>query len=516
MQSIITSAKRNPLVQSLYSKFKYRYLQYYQVDNPDNTTTIVVEHIFKKPIINLGKQVINPQVQAFDNKTHITLGIDNIPQINGISAMFTIRDKGYIYYLIDPSLDENSSYNNIKSIWYTEENIYYFRNEIKAPHRLLLQSKLKLSYESQEYQQMIEELFALNLPIDEKKVVFFEKESNQFEESARVLFEKLYPNPNVYFVLNKNHHQFSTLKKKYNHQLVSPGDKDYIKLLITAKYYIGTESTTHLLSLRSPYKLLRNEVLDCNRHDFIFLQHGVSYGITHTDSSRQFFRKDSVRPPSKVIVSSDLEAKHFTEVCGFSKEDLWKTGLANYDNKQIKPNCDKITIMLTWRPWEEQNLDITKTSYYQALESIVACVEDKSKLQIIFHPKVKCNKSALSLSKYFVNDTIDVALSETKLLISDYSSVVFDSFNRGSNVIFWWVEKKKSLTHYNGTLLLTKDNVFGDIANSNTQLPQLIENNYNCLQQAKYVEKFKKIVEFSDNNNTNRIIEKLQNEGIIT
>lgn len=512
--AFVQTLKQNSFVRKFTDKFIFKNLEY-AIDVEGSQVTITVNKRFLSPKLSVYFKG-NSRIVADDKSTKIIFNIADVEEFSGITKMLRVKDLLGIYYFAAPHLQSEESYNNIKAVTYIGDNIYYLRNEIGGQHRLILQRKIRMNYETPEYQMLIETIAKKNLQTKENIVLIYEKECAKFDEGGSKLFTELMPNENVFAVIDENSPDYLPFKQKYQQQIVAPGEEAYVRLLFEAKYYIGTEHPNHLLTLRSPYKQLRTEVLNPNRHDFIFLQHGVSFGITHVDTNRSFFRKDSIMPAKKVIVSSDLEAMHFQSICGFSPADIWKTGLANYDDKTIGENADKITVMLTWRPWEEQTLDFTKTSYYRDLVAIASQVQDKTKLQIVFHPKLK--RAAIEqcpISEYFTSKSIDEVLNDTRLLISDYSSVVFDSFNRGSSVIFWWVEKDWCLSHYQGELLLTAENAFGEIVYDNRQLAASIASNYNGNRRELYVDNFKRIVEFSDNNNTKRIIQRLKQAEII-
>ena len=63
--------------------------------------------------------------------------------------------------------------------------------------------------------------------------------------------------------------------------------------------------------------------------------------------------------------------------------------------------------------------------------------------------------------------------------------------------------------------MLSEDLAFGDICYKENDLSALIENNYEQKQKEEYVSRFRKLVEFNDNHNSERLIEFLEHDGII-
>ena len=73
------------------------------------------------------------------------------------------------------------------------------------------------------------------------------------------------------------------------------------------------------------------------------------------------------------------------------------------------------------------------------------------------------------------------------------------------------------MTHYGeGTkLMLNLDNVFGPVAMNGEDITAAVKENYGAPQRQDYLEKYRKIIEFHDGRNTERIIEHLKQDGVI-
>ena len=100
-------------------------------------------------------------------------------------------------------------------------------------------------------------------------------------------------------------------------------------------------------------------------------------------------------------------------------------------------------------------------------------------------------------------------------MITDYSSIAYSAFYRGANIIFAWEELEECMQQYKSHLMLNEDNVFGDISYKYDDIKNLVENNYLKEQKTKYVKRYKRIVEFNDSKNTDRLIQMLKNDKII-
>ena len=229
------------------------------------------------------------------------------------------------------------------------------------------------------------------------------------------------------------------------------------------------------------------------------------------------------RNKDRIVVSSEAEAMHFIRLGEFKPEDLYITGLAKFDNSFRYEDADLIMIMPTWRRWEanEALKDFENTGYYRMLLRMVDSVPDeyKDKIVIMPHPLMRqmVEESNTSLNSYFRPEmTHDEVLRHTRMLITDYSSIAYDAFYRGANVVFCWEDMNECMAHYGDAhLMLTEYNAFGDITYNEDQRRKAFEKNYRMEQDPKYVRKYERIVAFRDGKNSERIIEKLKADGVL-
>lgn len=358
--------------------------------------------------------------------------------------------------------------------------------------------------------------------IPHKKILMYEKHSERYEESASIVYERLIDEgyKNVYYIIDKNCVETEKIKEKYRKKFIFKYTFKHYLAFFSAKALIGTESPGHAIDLRVANKHAARRIYKGN-FKYVFLQHGVMYMVSLDSNGRSFFRKDGGMPKnSKIVVSSEIEAKHFTDLAGFTREDLYVTGLPKYDRNKLNKEADKIVIMLTWRPWEYNLVrnDIKDAPYYKLVNKIIDSIPENLKEKIILmpHPLVLEGLKKSELSKYILKDFVyNEVLKNAKILITDYSSIAYDAFYRGSNVIFYWEEKDYCMEQYGGHLMLNEKNAFGPICYNSNELQKVVEEQYNIKQKEQYISKYRKIVEFNDNKNTGRLIEHLKKDGII-
>ncbi len=350
----------------------------------------------------------------------------------------------------------------------------------------------------------------------------YEKECSRYEESASILYEKLIDMgyKNVYYVINKDNVTIDNLDFKYKKNFIYKDSLKNIIYFFKAKTFISSESIDHAFQLRAKNKSILKKK-HSSKLKYIFLQHGVTYMVSLDSDMRSAFRKKKMKM-FKIVVSSELEKKHFTSVGGFDENDLYKCGMLKFDRAIRYDNADKIIVMPTWRRWEynEASRDFENTKYFKMIKRIVESIPKKysDKIIILPHPlMVAAIRNNDKFKKYLLKDgkKYDDVLKECSLLITDYSSISYDAFYRGCNVIFYWEEKDECMKKYGTNLLLEENTAFGDVVYNTEELKKVFDNNYNKPQSKEHINKYRKIVEFHDNRNTERLIEMLKKDKVI-
>jgi hypothetical protein len=363
-----------------------------------------------------------------------------------------------------------------------------------------------------------------------KTIVLFEKHSSEYQASASVMFEKLIDKgyKRVYFILDKKYEDKYEIKPKYKKHIVWKYSFKHYLVFFMSKLYLSSESIFHGTELRTINRFIHfHALLTKAKIPYIFLQHGVMYMVRLDAEYRwgfQFGRQ--FKEKSRVVVSSELEAQHFIKYANFPRENLYITGLAQWDRVEydsLSKKADKIMILPTWRHWElaEARINPEQTGYYKLMERIVRNVPKKYRGNILLipHPLVIEYFKSTELGKYIPKDTNNWIsyMDKVKILITDYSSISYFAFYRGSNVIFDWSDLDECMEMgYKGALMLNEENTIGDIVyNEDSNLADLVEQNMTEDRREKYVGNYSKIVEFKDGHNADRIVMKLKEDGFL-
>ena len=360
----------------------------------------------------------------------------------------------------------------------------------------------------------------------DKIVLLYEKNSSKYEESASVLFEKLIDDgyTNSYFIVDRNYEFIDRIPEKYKSNIIYKYTFKHYLYFFRSKTFIGTEALVHAIDLKT-FNILPLRKISSKNLNYVFLQHGVMYMVSLDSEARGMFKRKNLNGKYRVVVSSQAEADHFTELGHHYPDDLYITGLPKFDRNYMSDTADRIAIMPTWRPWEINAArdDFNQTAYFKMVMRIYDSVPDnlKDKVVILPHPLIVNELKRLPkaiVEKMVLDSCYDDILKQTRVLITDYSSIAYDAFYRGARVIFYWEEKDYCLAQYGPStkLMLNEDNVYGDYFYSTEGLSKSIEDNYYATSQnPEYVNRYSKIVAFHDGKNTERLIEMLRADGII-
>lgn len=375
-----------------------------------------------------------------------------------------------------------------------------------------LSNRLKLNFA-----WFLSQLTAFYKP--ESLILLFEKNASKYEEGAKVVYEYLCDNRNynARFVLDRA--TFDTLSKlspQYKKGLIVSHTLKHYFLFFKSEVFIGTETLAHCIELRAQNKHVQRKLKDSNIK-YVFLQHGPTYMVSLDSPQRTFFRRSEVKGEMLIAINSELEKRHFVDLGGFDSNDLLLSGMPKFDASYQNPDADKIVIMPTWRAWEfnEIRANPKETKYWKMIERIKNAIpsELEDKIVVKTHPLFDVNNSGTIKQ----SESIDALLRETNLLITDYSSVAYDAFYRGANVIFYWEEKDECMRNYGEPthLMIDSDTAPGYVCWNPDWLSVLVKKAYGKPQPKDHVEKFNKIVSFHDGKNTERLITMIEDRGLL-
>lgn len=353
--------------------------------------------------------------------------------------------------------------------------------------------------------------------------LFYEKFSQKAEEGAYDLFciarEK--KTSDNYFIIDSTSDDYERIKNEKN--VVRKYSFKYYWLIYRVNHYIATEAPAHLNILRSNNKYFR---LSTCEHPFIFLQHGVTYLKCQGESST--FVKGKEGEPAYMVVGSKKERDAVCDMLRLTEGQVLNTGLpifSKIDYGHINQNTpDKIVIMLTWKSYEEHITEFENSQYYKNVMEVYHLLEKymlPENIIIVPHPKMAELCENTPLAKTMWKKPISDVLSIAKLLITDYSSVCYNSFYQGGGVIFYQPDLDVFESEA-GPLIPSEDEYIGervfDIENLKIVIERVIQGGkikLEGLRKPEYLERYNSINEFHDGKNLERIAQQLISLEII-
>ncbi len=264
--------------------------------------------------------------------------------------------------------------------------------------------------------------------------------------------------------------------------------------------------------------------------NFIFLQHGV----IQTDISGwlQKYKKDikgfvcSAKPEARSIIDYD----YF-----YNEENVWLTGLPRFD-RLYNDEQKIITLMPTWRRYlvtyysTETGIwnlvpDFKESAYYQFYNSLLndkrlieACERNGYTLAFMPHPNIIPHVSEFDqdprVKVFSINDEYRDIYAKSNLILTDYSSAVFDFAYMRKPIVYAHFDKSDFFAGEHicveGYFDYERDG-FGEVTydyeSTVALLIEYVEND--CKLKDKYRERADQFFAFSDQNNCKRILDRI-------
>lgn len=319
-------------------------------------------------------------------------------------------------------------------------------------------------------------LIAINL-YKNKEVYLISERGTDARDNGYHLFKYMrtkYPNKEVYYVINPNSVDYNKVSIYGN--IVKYGSIRHYTLFIGAKYKIST----HIMGF-SPNMLFY--ISFNNKHRIpgkqIFLQHGVIkddlIGLYQENTHLDIF-----------ICGALPEYQYVSKYFHYNNGEVKYTGLARYDNLHNNILKNQILIMPTWRQYLKLlNIsDLKKSDYFKYWNDLLNDERIINKLKeynlnMIFYPHYEMQPYIHLFSSQseeitiadFNHYDVQTLLKESKLLITDFSSVFFDFAYMGKPTIYFQFDRKEFYTtHYKKGYFDYETMGFGDVVLSYDEL----------------------------------------------
>lgn len=331
---------------------------------------------------------------------------------------------------------------------------------------------------------------------------------------------KHHPELEIYYVITRNSADF--FKVAALGKWVEYNSLKHFMMYKLAKVRISSSLWGGDLPRADYFYKLRKYV--SNNKKIIFLQHGIT-----KDYLPQFHFSTGM--PNLFICGAKLEYEYIVKNFGYPDGAVQYTGLARFDNLHNLITKNKILIMPTFRMWlqgKEESF-VAASEYVNAwnqilndgrLESVLA----EMGIDVIFYPhyimqsyidSFHTNSEHIIIAKSADYD-VQQLLMESKLLITDFSSVFFDFGYMKKPVIYYQFDRNRYISeHYDYTKgYFDYDTMgFGEVAlnheNCVSGICKYIHNNFQV--EDNYKTRMISFFPIHDTNNCERIYEAIKN-----
>ena len=324
-----------------------------------------------------------------------------------------------------------------------------------------------------------------------------------------------------YFIIDGTSEDFEKIKTNPN--VIRKYSPKYYWVLYRAGAIISTEAAAHLNILRSSNHYLRTKMIE---YKFIFLQHGVTYMKCHGPTSA--FVRGREAEPNYIFAGSQKERDVIVDMLRLPEENVIITGLPIFSTIEYghigQESDDFVTIMLTFKPYEERLDSFENSEYYRAvidLYNIVKGYIPEEKILVVAHPRIHYLLEKTDMRDRMWNKPISQVLKITKLLVTDYSSVAYNSFYQGAGVVFYQQDIKE-YEEICGKLIPSEEEYIGYRAFDLKEFDQIIKKiiidgkiNLQAARTQQHQKNYKGINAYSDGKNVERIFEELKKRKLI-
>ncbi|GAB2538338.1 CDP-glycerol glycerophosphotransferase family protein [Gracilibacillus alcaliphilus] len=515
----------------------------------------------KRNHVNLNVNIISPYTDKFDigslyliqrNKDTIdkrSFNVDTVSEFNGKTVIQSVIDLSdanlYPLYwdLYIGVIDNNKEYfikiSSVakKIIWDVNETIskYQFNvneTDIIYPY-ITLGNDLSFTYREKEYYENRYYLLKENLAFlfvklfanhYKKKNIWlaFEKLAMSAHDSGYYFFDYVYK--------NKKHDEFYYIIQKDSPEMNNLADKkDKVIYFMSFKYFVYMFAAQLLISSdtkRNSYNLkLKKSRLakTLTNKKLVYLQHGVN-GLKRV---RDFHKDRNVF--DLVIAPSEFEKQMIINDWGYDESEVVATGLARWDGLRDKTeeiDYKQIFLMPTWRTWMDgmEKEKFVESEYFQKYNAFLSSPklhalleENNVKLKFFLHPKFRdyidlFDTNSPNIEKFgFLEVPMDEMIMHSSLMISDYSSVIWEMFYLKKPCVFFHFDKDKYL-EYEGTYMDLDNDLFGDVTYNTDELLKTIEyyvkNNFK--EKEQFAELRNEYFTFMDHRNSERIYQAIE------
>lgn len=307
-----------------------------------------------------------------------------------------------------------------------------------------------------------------------KEIWLISERENDARDNGYFLYKYIvenHPEVNIYYAINPTSHDFIKIKGLGN--WVKFGSLKHHIMYLSSSVVISTQMSIGKPGNRISSYLEKKGFIKVKK---AFLQHGV---IQNTPS----FCLYSNSLVNLFVCGAKDEFNFVRDNFGYPDGVVQHLGLCRFDNlHDFKTTKNQILIMPTWRNWLYNNeQEFIKSDYYKSFYELINNIEllemlENMDMDIVFYLHNDFQKYAslfISECKRIIiakKEEYDVQqlLKESRLLITDYSSVFFDFAYMKKPIIYYQFDHSAFFSRqYEAGYFDYKDHGFGPVCYNN-------------------------------------------------
>lgn len=315
-----------------------------------------------------------------------------------------------------------------------------------------------------------------------------------------------HPHTKIKYVID---YQSADYHKLNQSDCIQYGSREHYILFITAGKLISTHIMGYSPNMSLFWRMDYRNLLKIKGKK-IFLQHGIT----------QNYIKLMTKEISKLdlfICGAYPEYEFILKHFGYDEKVIKYTGFARYDNLKSKEK-NQILIMPTFRKWLNYTDHFKETEYFKKWNELLndsTLIEyiEKNNVQVIFYPHYEIQKylsyfhtksKNITLASFNQYD-VQALLIESKLLITDYSSVFFDFAYMRKPVIYYQFDIEEfRQNHYQEGYFDFLKMGFGPVCQEKEELVKKIQS-----KNMDYTKKISQFFQYHDFDNCERIYQEI-------
>lgn len=323
---------------------------------------------------------------------------------------------------------------------------------------------------------------------NKKEIYLIGERKDQCQDNGYHLFKYVRENhkdDKFYYCITKESNQLEKIKNL--------GNIVYYKTFKHYLYYVLAEKLvcSHVGSCTPDsaivWKAEEKNLIIKNR---MFIQHGITKEIIIS-----LMKKGS--NITTFVCGAKPEYEFVKKEFGYREENVKYLGFCRFDNLKEFETKNQILVMPTWRQWfgmdennEASEQEFINSEYFNVYNCLINSKElnnilEEQNQELIFYPHnemqryLKLFKSRFKRIKIANKNNYDVQtlLKESKILITDYSSIAFDFAYMRKPIIYYQFDSDDyNKRHYaKGYFEYSRDG-FGDVIQNQTELIEAIKN----------------------------------------